>query len=269
MNSINNFLTCKYNGCKKYFASPVKLPCEKSVCKEHIEKLKIENLTKFKCQFCQSEHDIPSDGFKLNQDIINVLEMNLHLTPSQRKLNDSINQLSGIVKNMKDLSKDTFIHDYLSGIKREIKKHRDHLKNQINDITNEFLKEVEKFEHECSKDKEKTNMNESLSDIKKEVKRLDIDLINYKKEIRNPNLDDEKCDKLTKNIELEVFQNDQSANKVRDQLMNNKSITFEKKPFKFEPSLFGSINLKVAQIETKKENAVISSLIKLNTVKIY
>jgi hypothetical protein len=266
MNSINSFLTCKHNGCNKYFMLPVKLPCDKSICKEHVEKLRTEKISKLKCQFCQSEHDIPSEGFKLNQDIINVLEMNLHLSPSQQKLNDSINQLNGIIKNMRELSKDTFIHDYLSSIKKDIKKHRDDWKNQINDVTNHFLKQVDEFENECKKDTDNSNAIESLGDIKKELKRLDNELTSYKREIRNPNLNDEKCTKLIKIIEKEVYENSQNSIKIRDQLMNKKSINFEKKTFKFESDQFGSLNLKIAHLETKNENKPNNSLSKLNRV---
>jgi hypothetical protein len=264
MNSINNFLTCKYNGCNKYFMSPVKLPCDKSVCKEHVEKLRTENFSKIKCQFCQSEHDIPSDGFKLNQDIINVLEMNLHLSPSQRKLNDSIHHLNGVVKSMKDVSKDTFIHDYLFNIRKEIKKHRDDLKTQINDVTNDFLKKVDEFENKCKKNKDKMNSNELLNSIKKEAKRLDNELASYIGEIRNPGLDDEKCIKLIESIKSEVSRNNQNAAKVRNELMDNKSISFEKNSFKFDSNLFGSINFEMVNVENESENKHNNSINKQN-----
>jgi hypothetical protein len=93
MNDINEFLTCKYENCNKYFENPIKLPCENSICKDHIDKMAEQDSQVFTCMFCKGEHDLHKDDMRLNQDILRVLNMNLHLSPKQLVLRELVNKV--------------------------------------------------------------------------------------------------------------------------------------------------------------------------------
>ena len=57
-------LVCNYEDCNLIYENPVTLPCGKSICKQHLEQY--ENDEKYKCCFCKEQHEIPKNGFVVN-----------------------------------------------------------------------------------------------------------------------------------------------------------------------------------------------------------
>ena len=97
MNIINNLVTCKYSKCNKYYILPVRLPCQNSICKSHIQDLLISNENEssklMKCEFCNEVHKIPEEGFDLNRDLVELLYSDLYLSAKQKQCKESFNKL--------------------------------------------------------------------------------------------------------------------------------------------------------------------------------
>ncbi len=68
---INQLFNCTF--CSKLLHKPVVLPCGKTVCKMHAAEF-----DKKECIFCTKVHQIPEDGFPVNEFVEKQLEMQLN-----------------------------------------------------------------------------------------------------------------------------------------------------------------------------------------------
>jgi hypothetical protein len=249
---LTGFLTCKYPGCDKYFREPVKLPCDTTICNEHIESAKADNSDKFKCLLCDSDHVIPSGGrFKPNFDIQNILEMNLHLNSKQKDLTESKFKLKQLIKEMLDVTSETYIHNFLSNIKNEIKKHGEDLKEQISKLEIQLFNEIDEYENELIKSR--SNIKDSIDQMKENVKRLDINLLELDQELRTPNLNDKQLEKLNKEIQDEISKSKKKITNLKSGLMNKHKVSFEKNELMLDKLAFGTIKIKPLNDEQKEK----------------
>jgi hypothetical protein len=62
-------LVCKFDGCNLIYENPAILLCGSWLCKHHLEKLD----EKFKCYFCDKEHETPENGFSINKLMIEMI----------------------------------------------------------------------------------------------------------------------------------------------------------------------------------------------------
>ena len=81
---MDTILTCQFNKCNKYFLSPVHLRCSKSVCQKHIKEIVDSGAEKFICEFCNQEHQIPSNDFPQSKELEAILNLNWHLNDNQK-----------------------------------------------------------------------------------------------------------------------------------------------------------------------------------------
>ena len=68
---MDQFLTCKYNNCNKYFLKQITLPCGDTICQEHTQQ---HTNGQFKCQLCKITHRLPENGFAINQVLVGILK---------------------------------------------------------------------------------------------------------------------------------------------------------------------------------------------------
>ena len=76
--------------CNKIINRPVKLPCDASVCYEHIKNL---SQSVFDCQSCQREHVVPEKGFEYNDELQEQIDTDIYLTKSECEQKKAINEL--------------------------------------------------------------------------------------------------------------------------------------------------------------------------------
>ena len=119
---MDHIYICKYNNCKKFYDTPVILPCSAFACKKHIENLfiKKDGHDKFECQFCDEIHVIPKNGFIINHSLMNAIERNLHLSGKHRLVMQRLKELESFL-NDKELEKvlddpECYIYDYFQTI---------------------------------------------------------------------------------------------------------------------------------------------------------
>jgi WD40 repeat protein len=238
--NINDFLTCKFTDCNKYFENPIKLPCDNTICKEHIEKYQDAI---FKCIFCNQEHLINDDNIKINQDILNVLNMKLHLNSKQLLMLESIAELDVTVNNMENITSNpfNFIFKSISKIRDDVNLRRDDLKKQIDDITNQMLFKLDEFESECKINI--GNLDNEIQDMKKDINISKNKFSDYSQQVRYPNLDINKLDYLIRRSEQQVQENEDKLSDLKIKLLKNNEISFQKDEFVLEKNLFGRIKI--------------------------
>ena len=64
------------------------------VCKEHVDELVPKVIgQKFQCFVCHQHHQVPFDGFILNQMASQMINMNVHLNENTKKVAELVSNL--------------------------------------------------------------------------------------------------------------------------------------------------------------------------------
>ena len=103
---IKELLVCKYNNCNKYFEEPIILSCGTSVCKAHVDDiLDVNNVEKgkYNCKMCNSNHEVPLDGFIINRDLKNFFQDDSHLPDKQKKVKDLYVEFEATLNSLKKM----------------------------------------------------------------------------------------------------------------------------------------------------------------------
>ncbi len=174
--SIKSDLLCGI--CKKIFKEPIFLPCHCTVCKEHVEEF--TNKSKMiKCNHCDEEFDVPSNGFKENSRLKLIIEKNAHLSEEEKDLKNNIEsnyvEYQRVLKELKlkEAEFKSISFDHFAEIRRNIDLRRETLKQRIDNIAEEMIEKAKKLEESYKKDVELTNkLNHSEEDFQNETQKL-------------------------------------------------------------------------------------------------
>ena len=63
--------TCSY--CSKIFKNPIDLPCEDSVCREHLSERDVVKENRIKCKKCNAEFEVKNNHFKSNETLTQLI----------------------------------------------------------------------------------------------------------------------------------------------------------------------------------------------------
>ena len=232
---MDKILTCKYSKCNKYYINPISLPCGNNICEDHLYDL-VDEDGKFKCVFCDDEHETPEHGFLINNDLNELLNLGLHLNDDQKKGMELLTEVQSFIEDFDLLNRDpeNYLYDYFSNIKNMIDKERERLKLKIDLISDDMLSELKVFEDEC-----KSSYKDSNSQNKIELEQLKANTSNWKNELRSPNINEKRLKKLIDEMSTIL---DENQNKVSDYekiLLRGKECHFAPKNLDFSPDLFG------------------------------
>jgi hypothetical protein len=148
---MDKIVTCGV--CNKFLLEQVLLPCKTSICKMHIyEKSKNDaQLKAYKCQVCHKDHKIPEDGFCLNQNVVDMMALNLHLNEKTKKAQEIITDVDKVLVELRMLCNDpeNFIYEYIHATINKIDLERERIMGQVNDVSDEMLEKLKSLEVEC------------------------------------------------------------------------------------------------------------------------
>ena len=225
--NINELLTCKI--CKKYYINPIILPCSNNICEEHVNQkiLKDNNSKIYKCDFCFKEHNVPEENeFILNQTLIEMINMNLHLDEQTKSTKILIDDLDKVNKEIDLIDKDPedFIYSYFSKEKNKIDLKRETLISRINDISDEMFEIIKQQETDA-----KSNLSEKknlINSAQFDFKKLTDQLLDWKEEIRNPKLSINRLDEIKNESSKLLNKNDDIFFEAKKKLLNEKELYF-------------------------------------------
>ena len=60
-------VTCSY--CSKIFKDPILLPCDDSICREHLSDRDVYKQNKITCKQCNGEFQLNDDAFRSNKNL--------------------------------------------------------------------------------------------------------------------------------------------------------------------------------------------------------
>ena len=234
---------CKYPNCNKYFKIPIRLPCDNTICKEHLDEIFSQG-RRFLCKLCYEEHDISQDEFKFNIEKLEIMSLNLHLNDKQKVIKDLIDKLQTVVDDMTQTVQDpyNYLYRHVSKLRDDVDFQRDELKNQIDTLADHILNKLDTYEKIC-KSKITIDSNGLIERLKKETRDLNESLFNLRENMRIPNVNDEKLDNLKREIEKSLEINREKIENFKVKLLDNKLVSFVKNDFVFNESLFGRLNI--------------------------
>jgi hypothetical protein len=114
MLKLKSQLTCSY--CSKIFKDPILLPCDDSICSEHISERDVRKENKIKWNKCKQEFQVRANQFKFNESLTQIIESHSYLNDEEiclkQQLEVSIKTyfeyLDEFIQNKTQLESDVF-----------------------------------------------------------------------------------------------------------------------------------------------------------------
>jgi hypothetical protein len=186
-------LTCSY--CSRIFRDPILLPCEDSICRQHLKEREIVKANIIKCKKCNGEFQIKDKQFESNEGLKKLVESQCYLSEEElglkKELEESIKKYFELYEEFAQNKSilETVVYNHFQEMRFEIDEHREQLKEksaEIDDIALAMIDQTKKYEEMFLK-----NLNErfqvNFSSFEKN-KPLEDELNEIEELFRDPNL---------------------------------------------------------------------------------
>jgi hypothetical protein len=242
---MDSMSICKIKDCKKFFLEPVVLPCKNNICKSHVVK---NESSKYDCELCNTEHDIPDGGFSLNSELNNMINLSLHLNDKEKDLQDLIKlfESSMIEFNLINKYPENYIVSCVSNVRNKIEIEKERLMSNIESISTLMLSKLKSFEEEClsNLDKKLSSVNEKFG---KHLENLTKECSQLKEETRIPKLSLTKLDDLTSNVNKLYKDNQDKLIEYKHSLQMGKRLLFNSKNSEIKQEMVGEFSIDEAE----------------------
>jgi hypothetical protein len=167
MNS-NQLIKCAF--CCEILAQPIRLPCDKYICKAHENELKQRE-----CILCSQTHRIPKNGWKIDKVMENLvmIHTDIYQDASYNELVKQVtiyeNELESYKVNVENPTH--MIDEYYSGLIRKVDLRSEILKKQIEETSERFRKKINKEKELCKARLSKRNQSNEVN-ITEEMEKL-------------------------------------------------------------------------------------------------
>jgi hypothetical protein len=238
-------LTC--SNCSKIFQDPIVLPCEDTICRQHLSERDVLKENKIKCNKCKQDFQVKDNQFKSNEELTQIIESQYHLIDEEISLKQQLEVSIKIffefydkfIQNKTQLESDVFEHFHEMRFK--VDEQREELKKRIDDIALELIDKIKKSEGIYLSQLEERFSSVDVSQS------LETELNEIQELFRNPNLliqtireMQQKQDESLKYIQSKLNE----INQVKDDLEETNFFIPNLASFNQEEiSMFGSIKL--------------------------
>ena len=153
--------------CHEILKSPVNLPCNDTVCKEHVTSQTKDGI--FRCDKCGVEHRIPANGFQsvpFLEELIKTGIANFDYGTVHNKAKKSCESFEELLKEIEVLLKDPFVHPHekISELKNSVQLKGEELKLIIDQEMKNFIDRLDEYERHS---KEYLSSNEYKAESEK------------------------------------------------------------------------------------------------------
>ena len=223
-------LICEYDNCQLILENPITLPCGHTLCFEHLNKFN----HKFTCYFCQKAHLIPDDGFVSNIIMNKIIANYYRLNPMRKEIKLTFDELGDLIEEYEKFNPECFVYDYFGDIRNEVDLHRELLKKEIDEKSDEIIRKLNKKEEKC-----KANLSKV---VKTNLDKFKKDMIqSWRQTFRMPDVNELQINELSTNLSEKISNVKNELKNYKDKLMLNESIQFERYE---KSSLFGELIIK-------------------------
>ena len=88
MHKLRSQFTCSY--CSKILKDPILLPCEESICREHLSERSVVKQNKIKCTKCKEEFEVKDSEFKSSNVLAALIESHSYLSDEEISLKQQL-----------------------------------------------------------------------------------------------------------------------------------------------------------------------------------
>ncbi len=128
------------------------MPCEDSICRDHLKERDVVKQKKIKCKECNEEFEVKDNHFKPNEDLKKLKESQSHLGEEEIKLKHELKEslrkffefYDEFSQKRTKLDLDAFEH--YQEIRFQIDQHRAELKKRIDGIALAMIDQTKKHE---------------------------------------------------------------------------------------------------------------------------
>jgi len=237
---IKNLLKCNQcNECFNDYDQPKSLPCGKIVCNICESKIETEAICgRFKCAICSKDHLIPDEGLNINE-----LAYQLVMSKAQEIWRgQKFETLENNLRNLKSMSRELkdnldngvdYIKEHCNEQRRRSQLSTEKKMKELNDLNEETMKRIAEYEEKCIqtykvKDESlKVKINQIINEVN--------EFTNAKQEYLN------KLQIDAGEINLYIEMAEEMQFKLKQELNNCKSLTFDNKIIKFNPDTNQSV----------------------------
>ena len=161
LKSQKSQFTCSY--CSKIYKDPIQLPCNHSICCQHLTERDVVKQNKIKCKECKQDFQVKNNEFKSNNELKHSIESHSHLSDEEQRLKQELEQsirqffvfYDEFIQNRTKLASDVF--DHYHEMRFQIDEQRERLKVRIDDIALAMIDKIKKYEEIYLK-----NLNENF-----------------------------------------------------------------------------------------------------------
>ena len=186
LKSPKSQLSCSF--CSRIFKDPILLPCDDSICRDHLKEKDVVKVNRIKCNKCNGEFQVKNNAFKSNEALKTLVESQSYLSEDEivlkQKLKESIQKFfefyDEFIQNKIKIELDVFNH--FQEMRFQVDEHRERLKERIDDIALAMIDKIKKHEDVYLK-----NLNENVL-VFDSSKSLKDELAGIEETFRNPNL---------------------------------------------------------------------------------
>jgi hypothetical protein len=204
--------TCSY--CSKIFRDPIELPCQDSICRQHLLELQVVNEDKIKCNDCKQEFGVKENKFKSMKKFTKLIESESYLSDEEIKLKHELEESIGKFYDAFNQNKsklESVVFDHFEEMRVQINEHRDKLKEKIDEIALKLIEETTNHEE--------IYLKEAFSSFD-QSKSLEKELNELEELFRNPNLSIETIREMQQKRE-------DSLNKIRLKLNEINQVKYD------------------------------------------
>jgi hypothetical protein len=189
LKSEKSQVTCSY--CSRIVKDPILLPCNDSICREHLNERDVVRENIIKCAKCNEEFQVNGLEFKSNIELMKLLESHSYLSSEEielkRELEDSIQKFFEFYDkfSQKRTKLDLDVFDHYQELRFQIDQHREELNeksDEIDEIALAMIDQTKKYEALYLR-----NIKEGFS-LFDDCKSLEHVLNQIEDAFRNPNL---------------------------------------------------------------------------------
>ena len=215
---------CNFVDCGLILEDPITLSCGNNLCLKHLD----QNDKKFKCNFCHKMHSIPEEGYLVNQAFADVIENYFRLDPIKNEIKISFNKLNKFINDFENmLNQDKYVSDYFDNLCEKVKMHKEDLIKEINERSNQLIKQIKDKEIKCKTNQIKLKNND-LFELKNDF------VPSWKLKLRHPDLNQEQSQQLLNDINM-------SNHKIQDQLTKHQNDVLLGEKIEFKKSSKSSL----------------------------
>jgi hypothetical protein len=202
--------------------------------------------------------------------LIDMLNKNVHLDGRTKTAIKVFDDLEILNKDVDLIKKDpeNFIYDYFAKEKNKIDLKRETLFAKINDISDKMIDKIKQMEIDSKSNlKEKQNLIDSNFDYKK----LTGQVLEWKEEIRNPQLNNDRLEKIIDESSDLLKQMENQSFEAKNKILNEKGCYFSPNKDEFKSDLFGELiidNFSITDMHEKQNYSIVNIVNNVQTFEL-